>query len=44
MLRGHGKLRSYLHRFGLTDNPMCLCGEEEQTTDRLIFQCNKLCS
>jgi len=23
LTRGHGKLRSYLHRFGLTDNPMC---------------------
>jgi hypothetical protein len=36
MLTGHGKLRSYLYRFGLTDNPMCPC-EEEQTTDYLIF-------
>jgi hypothetical protein len=47
MIRGHGKLRSYLHRCGLTDNPMCLCKEEEedgeeQTTDHLIFQCEKL--
>jgi hypothetical protein len=23
MVTGHGKLRSYLHRFGITDNPMC---------------------
>jgi len=42
MLTGHGKLRSYLHRFGLTDNLMCLC-EEEQAADHLIFQCKKLC-
>jgi len=27
MLTGHGKLRSYLYRFGLTDNPMCPCEE-----------------
>ena len=46
---GHGKLRSYLHRFGLTDNPMCPCEEEEEeeeeeaeTTDHLIFQSKKL--
>ena len=23
LVTGHGKLRSYLHRFGITDNPMC---------------------
>ena len=43
MLIGHGKLRSFLHRFGLTDNPMCP-REEEQNTDHLIFQCKKLCN
>jgi len=42
MLRGHGKLRSYLHRFGLTDNPMGPCEEEKQIKDHLIFQCKKL--
>jgi len=43
MLTGHGKLRSYLHRFGLIDDPMCSCEEEEeQTRDHLIFQCKKL--
>jgi ribosomal protein L30/L7E len=38
----HAKIRSYLHRLGLTDNPICPCEEEEQTTDQLMFQCNKL--
>ena len=46
MLTRHGKPRSYLHRFGLTDNPMCPCkeeeqekeDEEEQTTDHLIYR------
>jgi hypothetical protein len=43
MVTGHGKLRSYFHRFGITDNPMCTCEEaEDQTTDRLIFRCKKL--
>jgi len=40
-LTGYGKIRSYLCRFGLADNPMCPC-EEEQTTDHLVFQCKKL--
>jgi hypothetical protein len=42
MVAGHGKLRSHLHRFGLTDNPMCTYEGEQQTTDHLIFQCKKL--
>ena len=42
MTRGQGKLRSYLHRFVLIDNAMCPCEEEEQTTDHVIFKCNKL--
>ena len=42
MITGHGKLRSYLHRFGLTCNLMCPCEEEEHTTDHLIFQCKIL--
>ena len=50
MVTGHGKLRSYLYRFGLTNNLICPCDEEEeeeeqqqqQTTEHLIFQCKKL--
>jgi hypothetical protein len=42
MVTGHWKLNSYLYKFGLTDNPMCPCEEEEQTTDHLIFRCKKL--
>ena len=40
ILTGHGKICSYLHRFGLIDYPMCTCEEEEeQTVDHLIFKC-----
>jgi hypothetical protein len=42
MVTGHGKPRPYLHRFGLTNNPMCPREEEEETTDHLIFQRKKL--
>ena len=42
ILTGHGKISSYLYRFGLIDNPMCPCEEEEQTVDHLIFKCKKL--
>ena len=34
---------NHLHRFGIIDNPMCPCEEEEeQTVDHLIFKCKKL--
>ena len=42
MATGQRKLQAYLYRCGLTDNTMCLYEEEEQTTDHLIFKCNKL--
>jgi hypothetical protein len=32
MVTGHGKLGSYLHRFGLNGNPKYPCEEELQVT------------
>jgi hypothetical protein len=29
IVSGHGKTKTYLHRFKLTDNPMCPCNEGE---------------
>jgi hypothetical protein len=43
MVTGHGKLRSYLYRFGLKNNPKCPYEEEEQTTNHLVFNCKILC-
>jgi hypothetical protein len=42
MVTGHGKLKWYFYRFGLTDDPTCLCEEDEQTVDHLLFRCKKL--
>ena len=39
LVTGHGKTRSYLHRFKLLESPTCPCGKEEQTTDHLIYRC-----
>jgi hypothetical protein len=33
---GHGKLRSYLHRFKIIEDPMCPCKLNPQTSDHLI--------
>jgi len=40
LVTGHGKTRSYLHRFKLADDPMCLCNEGQQTSDHIPFECN----
>jgi hypothetical protein len=29
MVMGHGKLRPYFYGLGITDNPMCPCGEAD---------------
>ena len=42
MVTGHGKIRSYLHRFKISETPICLCGTTDQTIDHLLFQCELL--
>ena len=42
MVSGHGKTKSYLHRFNLIDDPMCPCNEGEQTVEHLIHVCRIL--
>ena len=42
LVTGHGKTSTYLHRFKLADNPMCVCNEGQQTYDHIIFDCNLL--
>jgi hypothetical protein len=39
MTAGHVNLKSYLHRFKITESPTCPCGTTEQAIDHLIFQC-----
>jgi len=42
MVTGHGNINSYLHRFKISETPLCRCGTQDQTTDRLLFQCELL--
>jgi len=37
IVSGHGKTKAYLHRFNLTDKPMCPCSEGEQSVEHLIY-------
>jgi len=42
MVTAHGKIKAYLHRFKIIQSPECVCTHGDQTTDRLIFDCEIL--
>ncbi|KAF2901098.1 hypothetical protein ILUMI_05089, partial [Ignelater luminosus] len=42
MITGHGRIKSFLYRFKLSDDPTCSCGDEEQTIEHLLYKCSKL--
>lgn len=42
IMTGHGKNKSYLHRFEIIDDPTCSCLKAAQTVDHLIYDCEKL--
>ena len=42
VITGHGKTKSYLHRFKLADNPTCPCNEGVQTPEHIIHDCKIL--
>jgi len=42
MATGHGNIRSYLHRFKISETPICPCGTTMQTIDHLLFECELL--
>jgi hypothetical protein len=39
VLSGHGRTRTYLHRFKIREEATCICGQGEQTVDHLLFDC-----
>jgi ribonuclease HI len=42
VVTGHGKLRTYLHRFRIIKDPMCPCVMNSQTSEHLIRECTLL--
>jgi ribonuclease HI len=42
IVSGHGKTRSYLHRFKIMKSAECLCKNGDQTTDHLLYRCTLL--
>jgi hypothetical protein len=39
VVTGHGKLRFYLYRFKIIDDPTCPCQMDPQSTEQLISEC-----
>ena len=42
MMTGYGNIKAYLHRFKLIDSATCTCGDNDQTTDHLLYECELL--
>ena len=42
MVTAHGKTRSYLYRFKITESPVCPCANGNETVEHIIYDCNKL--
>jgi hypothetical protein len=42
MVARHGKTKPYLHRFRIIEAPTCPCGNGDQTTNHLLFECDLL--
>jgi uncharacterized protein YlxP (DUF503 family) len=41
-LTRQGNIKAYLHRFHISGERTCLCGEGDQTTDHIIYDCTRL--
>jgi hypothetical protein len=39
MVKGHGNIKSYLHRFKIIDAPDCPCGNDNQTMEHILLEC-----
>ena len=42
MLRAHGNIKSYPHKYKILDSPVCSCKSGEQTADHILFDCKLL--
>jgi hypothetical protein len=42
IVTGHGKTKSYLHRFKLADNLTCPCNEGARSPEHIIYECKIL--
>ena len=39
LLSGHGKIKHYYFRFKISETPLCICGNGEQSVNHIIYTC-----
>jgi hypothetical protein len=42
ILTEHGNIKAYLHRFYISGELTCPCGKGHQTTEHIIYDCDRL--
>ena len=42
ILTGHGNIKAYLHRFHISEEQMCPCGEGDQSTNHIFYDSAEL--
>jgi hypothetical protein len=42
ILTGHGNIKAYLRRFYISGEQTCPCGKGDQTTEHIIYDCDRL--
>ena len=41
LVTGHGKTKSYLHSFKITEKATCPCNMEDQALDHILYNCTR---
>jgi hypothetical protein len=41
IMSGHSSVRSHWDRFGIFEGPMCVCRQDDETVDHLIWHCER---
>ena len=42
LVKGHGNIKSYLHRFRIIEESDCPCGNGNQTAEHILLECGIL--
>jgi hypothetical protein len=41
IITGHCSVKSHLNRFDIVENPLCVCQENYETVDHLLWECSR---